>query len=69
MNPEIYEAQNANQIKDAIRTLIRADVDEGIVKLYDMDAATIALASRVLDELCAELGYSAERVKAESRGL
>lgn len=69
MTPDSYEAQNAIQIKEAIKTLIRADVDEGIVKLYDMDAATIALASRVLDELCDELGYSVERVKVESRGL
>ena len=67
MTPCTYEQQNANQIKDAIRTLIRADVDEGIVKLYDMDAATIALASRVLSELCAELGFDFQRVKEEAK--
>lgn len=67
MTPCTYEQQNANQIKDAIRTLIRADVDEGIVKLYDMDAATIALASRVLSELCEEMGFNFQRVKEEAK--
>lgn len=69
MTPETYEAQNAIQIKEAIKTLIRADVDEGILKFYDADAATIALASRVLDELCLELNYNPQRVKAESKGV
>lgn len=67
MNPEIYESQNANQIKDAIRTLIRADVDEGILKFYDADAATIALAVRVAQELCEELGFDFQRVKEEAK--
>lgn len=67
MTPETYEAQNAIQIKEAIKTLIRADVDEGIVKLYDMDAATIALAVRVAQELCDELGFNFQRVKEEAK--
>lgn len=67
MTPETYEAQNATQIKEAIKTLIRADVDEGILKFYDADAATIALASRVLSELCEELNFNFQRVKEEAK--
>lgn len=67
MTPERYEQQNAEQIKDAIRTLIRADVDEGILKFYDADAATIALAVRVLSELCEELRFDFQRVKEEAK--
>jgi hypothetical protein len=69
MNAEHFEHQNATQIREAIKTLIRADVDEGLIKFYDADAATIALASRVLDELCLELNYNPQRVKAESKGV
>lgn len=62
MTPDQIEGENAEQLKKAIKILIKADVDDGLLKSADVDAATIALASRVLSDLCDELGYNAKRL-------